>query len=212
MAGRCSEADAIVVLGCRGSAALRRRLEIGVRLFDQGAAPLLVLSGGGSGPVPEAELMRRAAIAHGVPPTALLVDILSRDTFENARETARLLGARGLASVLLVSDRVHLPRAALLFRLAGLRVAGRAAVPARSLRRQAGAILREIAALPWSLTRAASRGLGDGEPGQHVPKQHGDRSCRAAGQQKQAGDAHAAGNHRHSHRGNQHRGGMMRRR
>ena len=59
MAGRCSKADAIVVLGCRGPTGLRRRLEIGIRLFDQGAAPLLVLSGGGGGPTPEAELMRR---------------------------------------------------------------------------------------------------------------------------------------------------------
>ena len=160
MAGRCSEADAIVVLGCRGPAALRRRLEIGIRLFEVGAAPLLVLSGGGSGPVPEAELMRRAAIADGVPPTALLIDIVSRDTFENARETARLLSARGLRSVLLVSDRVHLPRAALLFRLAGLRIAGRAAVPARSLSRQAGAMLREIVALPWSLLRAGVTSSG----------------------------------------------------
>jgi uncharacterized SAM-binding protein YcdF (DUF218 family) len=170
MAGRCSEADAIVVLGCRGPVALRRRLEIGIRLFERGAAPLLVLSGGGRGPLREAELMRRAAIAHGVPPTAMLVDPVSRDTFENAGETARLLSARGLRSVLLVSDRVHLPRAALLFRLAGLRIAGRAAVPAHSLRRQAGAILREIAALPWSLLRAASRRLG------HGPTSHGPTS------------------------------------
>jgi len=66
MAARCSEPDAIVVLGCRGSAALKRRLEIGIRLFESGAAPLLVLSGGGSGPLPEAEAMRWAAIAHGV--------------------------------------------------------------------------------------------------------------------------------------------------
>jgi uncharacterized SAM-binding protein YcdF (DUF218 family) len=145
-------------------------LEIGIRLFERGAAPMLVFSGGGHGPLPEAELMRRAAIAHGVPPTAMLVDPVSRDTFENARETARLLSARGLRSVLLVSDRVHLPRAALLFRLAGLRIAGRGAVPARSLRRQAGAILREIAALPWSLLRAASRRLG------HEPTSHGPTS------------------------------------
>jgi len=150
---------------------MQRRLEIGIRLFERGAAPLLVLSGSGDGPTPEAELMRRTAIARGVPPTALLIDILSRDTFENARETARLLSSRGLRSVLLVSDRVHLPRAALLFRLAGLRVAGRAAVPASSLRRQASAIPREIVALPWSLLRAGSRRLGDGEPGQHAPKQ-----------------------------------------
>ena len=199
MAGRCSEADAIVVLGCRGSAVLRRRLEIGIRLFEAGAAPLLVLSGGGSGPLPEAEIMRRAAIAHGVSETAMLVDPVSRDTFENARETERLLGARGLGSVLLVSDRVHLPRAALLFRLAGLRVAGRAAVPARSLGRAAGAALREIVALPWSLLRAGSRGLGYGEPGQHAPKQHGDSERRSSGQQKQAGDADASCDQRHRH-------------
>jgi uncharacterized SAM-binding protein YcdF (DUF218 family) len=161
MAGRCFDgspqpavADAIVVLGCRGRAALKRRLEIGVQLLEKGAAPLLVLSGGGSGPVPEAEWMQRAALAHGVPQTALLIDPTSRNTFENARETARLLGARGLGSVLLVSDRAHLRRAALLFRLAGLRVAGRAGVPARCWRRAASAAVREFAALPWSLVHA----------------------------------------------------------
>jgi uncharacterized SAM-binding protein YcdF (DUF218 family) len=179
MAGRCSEADAIVVLGCRGPAALQRRLEIGIRLFDQGAAPLLALSGGGNGPIPEAELMRRAAIALGVPPTALLIDILSRDTFENARETARLLSARGLQSVVLVSDRVHLPRAALLFRLAGLRVAGRAAVPASSLRRAAAASLREIAALPWSLLHAASHRLSHGSLRTYRTRRRSGRRSRA---------------------------------
>ena len=38
----------------------------------------------------------------------MLIDSVSRDTVENARETARLLSARGLGSVMLVSDRVHL--------------------------------------------------------------------------------------------------------
>ena len=154
MAARCCKADAIVVLGCRGSTGLRRRLEIAIGLFDGAAAPLLVLSGGGSGPLPEAEAMRLAAIAHGVPETALLIDPVSRNTFENARETARLLNARGLRSLLLVSDRAHLVRAAVLFRLAGLRVTGRAGVPAPSLGRKVGATLREIVALPWSLLRA----------------------------------------------------------
>ena len=199
MAGRCSKPDAIVVLGCPGSTALKRRLGIGIRLFEAGAAPLLVLSGGGSGPLPEAEIMRRAAIAHGVSETAMLVDPVSRDTFENARETERLLGARELGSVLLVSDRVHLPRAALLFRLAGLRVAGRAAVPARSLRQTAGAALREIVALPWSLLRAGSSRLDYGEPGQHAPKLRRDSERRGSGQQKQPGDADANCDQRHRH-------------
>jgi uncharacterized SAM-binding protein YcdF (DUF218 family) len=156
MAARCSDlhADAIVVLGCRGSAALARRVACAVGLFRAGAAPLIVLSGGGRGPVAEAQRMRGAALAIGVPETALLIEPRSRDTLENARETARLLRSRNLASVLLVSDRTHLPRAALLFRLAGLRVAACAAPPGSSLARAVAAALREIAALPWSLARA----------------------------------------------------------
>jgi uncharacterized SAM-binding protein YcdF (DUF218 family) len=154
MAARCSEADAIVVLGCRGPAALARRLDRGVGLFQAGVAPLLVLSGGGAGPVAEAEQMRQAALASGVPEAALLIDREARNTLENARNTARLLGSQGLHSVLLVSDRVHLPRAIVLFRLAGLRVMGSAAVSAPSVGRAADAAIREVVALPWSLLRA----------------------------------------------------------
>jgi uncharacterized SAM-binding protein YcdF (DUF218 family) len=154
MAARCCEADAIVVLGCRGRAALSRRLDRAIGLFEAGAAPLLVLSGGGRGPIAEAELMRRGALARSVPEGALLVERASRNTFENARETARLLRALGLGSVLLVSDGTHLPRATVLFRLAGLRVTGSAAVPSPSLRRWIGAAIYEIAAFPWSLLRA----------------------------------------------------------
>jgi DUF218 domain len=111
-------ADAIVVLGCRGSARLTRRLDHAIRLFRAGAAPLLLLSGGGTGPVPEAEIMRRMALARGVPEAVLLVELGSHDTVENARETTRLLRSRGGRAVLLVGDRAHF-------------AAGCAAVPSR---------------------------------------------------------------------------------
>jgi uncharacterized SAM-binding protein YcdF (DUF218 family) len=149
--------DAIVVLGCPGSAGLARRLDVGVRLFRQGAAPLLLVAGGGAGPVPEAQIMRRMALARGVPEAALLVEPESRDTVGNARQSARLLGARGGRSVLLVSDRAHLPRAALLFRLAGLRIARWAAPRPPSIGWEIGAAIRECAALPPSLARAVFR-------------------------------------------------------
>jgi hypothetical protein len=57
-----------------------RRLDCGIRLFRAGAAPLLLLSGGGTGPTPEAEIMRRMALACGVPQAALPVESGSRDT------------------------------------------------------------------------------------------------------------------------------------
>jgi uncharacterized SAM-binding protein YcdF (DUF218 family) len=144
------------VLGCRGSTGLTKRIDRGIHLFRAGAAPLLLLSGGGTGPVPEAEAMRRMALARGVPEAALLVEPGSRDTVENAWETARLLRPRGGRSVFLVSDRAHLPRAALLFRLAGLRISGCAGVPPPSLFWEACAAVRECV-LPRSLARAFLR-------------------------------------------------------
>jgi uncharacterized SAM-binding protein YcdF (DUF218 family) len=133
---------------------MMRRLECGIRLYREGAAPLLLLSGGGSGPVPEAEIMQQIALSRGVPERALLVETRSDNTVENAREAARLLQPRGVREVLLVSDRSHLPRAALLFRLAGLRVTRSAGVRPRSMLWETAAAIRECAALPGSLVRA----------------------------------------------------------
>jgi uncharacterized SAM-binding protein YcdF (DUF218 family) len=158
---RCSgQADAIVVLGCRltqdgrPSPALRRRVGEAVRLLEAGAAPVLVLSGGGTGPRPEAAAMRELALAAGIPAAALRIEDRSRDTRENAVITASLLHREGLGTVILVSDRYHLLRARLLFRLAGVRVAGTAAPPRRVLA-MAPMYLREAVALLPSLARLA---------------------------------------------------------
>lgn len=145
------------MLGCGGVPRMTRRLDLGISLYLAGAAPLLLLSGGGAGSVPEAELMRRMALSRGVPDTAILIEPNSRDTVENAREAARLLRVRGGGKVVLVSDRCHLPRAALLFRLAGLRVAGWAGVPSPSISWEIGAAIRECLALPRSLARVLRR-------------------------------------------------------
>ncbi len=153
------EADAIVVLGCRVDAAglpserMRRRMALAVALYRDGAAPLIVLSGGGLGPVAEAAAMRDLALAAGIPAAALLLEPDSRDTLANAVNTARLLKALGKRRVVLVTDRLHLPRAALLFRRAGLDIVGVAGVPARSIRKALAAVFYEIA----GLIRAARR-------------------------------------------------------
>lgn len=155
-----SKADAIVVLGCRAgaegrpSAALKGRLLCGVSLYREGVAPLLLLSGGGAAAVSEAEVMRRLAREEGVPEEALLLECASKDTLGNARESAHLLGRRGLSRVVLVSERAHLLRARILFALAGLKVVGQAGVRRSSLPAEARARLREFASLPASLLRA----------------------------------------------------------
>jgi uncharacterized SAM-binding protein YcdF (DUF218 family) len=148
------QADAIVVLGCPPSPRLERRLERGVQLYRQGAAPVLLMSGGGNGPVSEAEIMRRMALASGVPDSAVLIEPWSNNTLENARNTARVLGSRGWRTVVLVSDRTHLWRATMLFRLAHLNVVARSGIRSQSPLKEIGAAVREAAALPRSLLRA----------------------------------------------------------
>jgi uncharacterized SAM-binding protein YcdF (DUF218 family) len=132
---------------------------------------LLLLSGGGRGPLAEAEIMRRAALCRGVPEAALLVEPNSPNTVGNARECAQLLRRHALCSVVLVSDRTHLLRARLLFRLAGIEVAGCAGVRPPSLVWEIGAVLREAAALPRSLLRAASQFHSPGGRPQHDTRQ-----------------------------------------
>ena len=95
-------ADAIVVLGCRladdgrSGAAIERRVAAGVALLAAGAASRLVLSGGGAGPRPEAEIMRAMTLNYGAAEAALLLETQSRNTVENAFHSAALLRRHGL--------------------------------------------------------------------------------------------------------------------
>jgi uncharacterized SAM-binding protein YcdF (DUF218 family) len=128
--------DAVVVLsGMVSSAATAASGEVeltaaadrivrALELFRAGRARFLVLSGGEPIPVEgvasEPELLRDRLVAWGVPPERILVETASRNTRENAIESARLLAANGLRSVLLVTSASHAPRALGCFRAVGL--------------------------------------------------------------------------------------------
>jgi uncharacterized SAM-binding protein YcdF (DUF218 family) len=58
----------------------------------------------------------------GVPATAMLLEGQSRTTTENAADTARLLQARGIRKILLVTSALHMRRARGLFERAGFEV------------------------------------------------------------------------------------------
>src|SRR5205823_8590469 len=79
-------ADAIVMVGWqlvgggRPSERLRRRVALGVGVSREGAAPLLVMSGGGAGAATEAAVLRGLPRAAGVPETAVLLATGSRNT------------------------------------------------------------------------------------------------------------------------------------
>ena len=108
-----AKADAIVAISGDTGA----RAETAIALWKQGYAPLLIFSGGSSDPqsVASAELMKRAAVAAGVPANAIAVEGASATTEENAERVAELMKSRGLVSAILVTSPYHQRRAAMLF-------------------------------------------------------------------------------------------------
>jgi uncharacterized SAM-binding protein YcdF (DUF218 family) len=102
-------ADAILVPG--GDPAYERTAA-GVALYRAGWAPLLVVSGSGSGG-DSGVMMARYARAQGVPAAAIEVEAAAESTHENMAFSARLLRRRGAHRVLLVTSPRHLLRATL---------------------------------------------------------------------------------------------------
>lgn len=97
------------------------RVVAGMALLRGGAVDRLVLAGGASHGVSEAELMARFLVDLGVDRRDLLLEDASRTTRENARNVAQTLKTAGLGpDVTLITSAYHLPRALLEFRCAGL--------------------------------------------------------------------------------------------
>jgi uncharacterized SAM-binding protein YcdF (DUF218 family) len=135
--GRPADATAIVVL----SGSLRPTGKDGSR-FQPGVdtlyrcllaaelyreSPCLVLASGGRvhpedpGP-PVASAMADFLLTQGVRHEDILLEKVSRTTYENAVESSKLLGEKGIRRVVLVTDAVHLPRAVGCFRKQGMDV------------------------------------------------------------------------------------------
>ncbi len=126
---RAAPADAIVVLGAaqyrgRPSPVLRARLDHAVGLYARGMAPRLVLTGGiaEGDRESEAAVSRTYVLAAGVPDSSILLENEGRTTGQSLSAVGRLLDARGLRRVVLVSDPFHLFRASLVARRQGLEV------------------------------------------------------------------------------------------
>jgi uncharacterized SAM-binding protein YcdF (DUF218 family) len=99
------------------------RTACAAELYARGFAPKIVITGGDATifgeATPEALEMKRFAMRLGVPADAILIDDLSRTTYENALGVKRLLGP---ASILLSTSAFHIWRADALFRRQGFAV------------------------------------------------------------------------------------------
>lgn len=106
--------DAIVVLGAAQydgtpSPAFAARLDHAKQLYDQGIAPLIVVTGGKQpgDRFTEAAVGADYLIAKGVPDDVILRETTSRNSWESLQASARFLFPRGVEKVVLVSDPFH---------------------------------------------------------------------------------------------------------
>lgn len=112
--------DAIVVMGAaqfdgRPSPVLQARLDHALDLWNRKLAPLVVVTGGKLPADRTTEAATSAAYlrAHGVPAASILEEDTGRTSYQSLQSVAKLLKARKLHKVLLVSDPYHSLRIAL---------------------------------------------------------------------------------------------------
>jgi uncharacterized SAM-binding protein YcdF (DUF218 family) len=168
-------ADAIVVLGAaqydgRPSPVLRARLEHAVALYDEGVAPVIIMTGG-TGPgdtVSEAVVGRRFALKRGVPAEAVLVETEGMTSLQSLRGVAGMMRERGMHRAVLVSDPFHSLRLKLLAWRLGFEAftsPTRTSPISRNQSEERRAVLRESVSLPYAMLEAAiSRGAEGDEP------------------------------------------------
>jgi len=128
--------DAVVIFGAQVysngqlSAPLRNRVDAGIKLYEQGCTPILIMSGGtGWEGVNEAEAMRLYAINRGVPATAILIDTQGNTTELSVANTRSIAQEHGFKRLGAASSFYHLARIKMLYLYEGIDVV---TVPASS--------------------------------------------------------------------------------
>jgi len=110
-------ADVIVVIGGDHK---QERVRRAVELYQQRHASLVIISAGtivleGDEWIPEAEVMRRQALALGLPEGDIILETESFSTFENARYSKLICQEYELDSIFLVTSAYHSRRARRIF-------------------------------------------------------------------------------------------------
>ncbi len=137
-------ADCVLILGCgilsngQPSAMLSDRLQQGVALYQDGAAPKLLMSGDhGQKDYDEVNVMKNYAIKKGVPSDDVFMDHAGFSTYESIYRAIDIFQAK---KVIIVTQKYHLHRALYIANALGLEAYGVASDP----RAYAGQTYRDI--------------------------------------------------------------------
>ncbi|MDD4601991.1 hypothetical protein SDC9_27479 [bioreactor metagenome] len=146
--------DAIIVLGAKlignqPSTMLRLRLDEANKLYHQGYATTIIVSGA-QGPdeeTSEALAMQAYLVRQGIPPEKILIEDKSFNTFENLYNCRAIMLEEGLESAIIVSNASHIRRSLVLARNLGIKATGAPAPMADNTYLTAKQYAREGAAM-----------------------------------------------------------------
>jgi uncharacterized SAM-binding protein YcdF (DUF218 family) len=151
---RPAPADVMIVLGSRvignePGPMLRLRLEEAVRLYRQGLAPAIIVSGaqGEDEDVAEAFAMRAYLVKEGVPGERIHTEDGSSNTYQNLANSQVVMAAQGYRRAIIVSNASHVHRTLVLARDLGLEATAAPAPMPDSLYLRVRNYLREGAAM-----------------------------------------------------------------
>lgn len=120
------QVDAIIVMGAaqyngRPSPVLEARLEHALSLYNEGMAPVIVVTGGSQpgDAFTEAEAGYAWLLDRGVPESAIFMENEGRSTWESIQGVADVLPPESAERALVVSDGFHLFRSELMMRHLG---------------------------------------------------------------------------------------------
>lgn len=123
--------DAIIVMGAaqfngRPSAVLRARLDTTYRVWHDGSAPLIIVTGGKmpGDAFTESEASRDYLVDLGVPEAAIILENEGRNSEDSLGGVARIARAQEIERVLIVSDGFHLFRSKMIAEGLGLEALG----------------------------------------------------------------------------------------
>ncbi|WP_423005785.1 YdcF family protein [Undibacterium sp. JH2W] len=113
-----TKADAAIILGAsvwkdKPSPVFVERINYGIQLYQSGQVTHLIFTGGLSkgDTLSEAAAARQYAIAAGVPASQILIEEVSKNTYQNLQQACKLMQVNQFKSSMVVSDPLHMKRA-----------------------------------------------------------------------------------------------------
>lgn len=123
--------DTIIVLGAKligsqPSTMLRLRLDKAIRLYQQGYASTIIVSGakGADEDTSEAAAMQRYLINQGIPENKIIIEDKSYNTFQNLNNCQTIMKEHGLEQAIIVSNASHIRRSLILAQHLGINATG----------------------------------------------------------------------------------------